>query len=143
MHIRPWCPIIPTWTDLPDLLHKSDCFCSGGFSSATSLGFYFVMSIYAFPASLLLIATGTGWGGITKRSGTDPPFLVVWASLQRHRFILCLPSSELFSQRSVFSSALRPSYFSSNLRKKLLQRFSHIWELRSFHVWITKECVEI
>ena len=51
-----------------------------------------------------------------------------------HRFILCLRSSELFSQRSVFSSALRPSYFSSNLRKKLLQRFSHIWELRSFHV---------
>lgn len=89
----------------------------GGFSSATSLGFYFVMFIYPFPASLLLIATGTGWGGITKKSGTDPPFLVVWASLQRHRFI-----SLVFVRLSYFPKDL---YFHLHYVHLIL---AQIWE---------------
>ena len=49
-------------------------------------------------------------------------------------FLLCLRSSELFSERSTLSP-----YFNLNLRKKLLQRFSQIREFRPLHMWMTKE----
>ena len=39
-----------------------------------------------------LIATRAGWGGITRRSETDSPSLVAWASLRRHRFLSLMSS---------------------------------------------------
>ena len=76
-----------------------------------------------FLASLLLTATGAGWGGITRRNKSDSPSLVPWASLRRHRF-LSLMSSFVWAM---------PSYFSPDLQ------LSQIRELRPLYVWITKE----
>ena len=51
-----------------------------------------------------------------------------------------LLSSELFFEKSTFSSALSAILFQSKFeKKKLLQRFSQIRELRPLHLWKTKE----
>ena len=100
------------------------------------LDFFFLTFLFPFLALLLLIAIGAGWGEITRRSGTDSPSLLLWSSLRRHRFLslyVCVHLS--YCQENLH---YLPSYFSPNLKKKLLEMLSQIREFRPLHVWITK-----
>ena len=100
----------------------------GRFSSTTFLGFTFLMLLFPFLASLLLIAAGAGWNWITRRILREEsraeveliPLLFFRELLCKEIdfFLLCLRSSELFSEKSTLSYALFAILFQHKCEKK-------------------------